>query len=82
MRRPLLRESANEYRRRWQAVHDADIQEIRQTPLEVKLRQLSVLVGSASLFPEQPDLSPQESEVLHRWNRLRIHYGNPSSRRN
>jgi hypothetical protein len=33
MPRHLLRETAAENRRRWQAVHEAEIEEIRQTPL-------------------------------------------------
>ena len=75
----LLKEAAAEYRRRWQAVHEAEIDEIRQTPLTTKLRQLSVLVESRNLFPAEPDFPPQDAEVLDRRNRIRRYYGDSSS---
>lgn len=81
MPRQLLKESAIEYQRRWQAVRDAEIDEIRQTPVAAKLRQLSLLVGSGNLFPAQPDFTPQDIEVLNRWNRIRRYYAVSSSRR-
>jgi len=77
----LLKEAAAEYRRRWQAVHEAEIDEIRQTPLTTKLRQLSVLVESRNLFAAEPDVPPQDAEVLDRWNRIRRYYGDSSSPR-
>jgi hypothetical protein len=77
----LLKEAAAEYRRRWQAVHEAEIDEIRQTPLTTKLRQLSVLIESRNLFATEPDFPPQDAEVLDRWNRIRRHYGDSSSPR-
>ena len=77
----LLKETAVEYRRRWQAVHEAEIEEIAQTPLATKLRQLSLLVESRNLFATKPDFAPQDAEVLDRWNRLRRYYGHSSSQR-
>ena len=76
----LLEETAIEYKRRWQAVHEAEIDEIRQTPLTTKLRQLSLLVGSGNLFPAQPDRAAQDAEVRDRWNRIRRYYGDSSMR--
>jgi hypothetical protein len=77
----LLKETAVEYRRRWQAVHEAEIEEIGQTPLATKLRQLSLLVESGNLFATKPDFPPQDAEVLDRWNRIRRYYGDSSSQR-
>jgi hypothetical protein len=77
----LLKETAEEYRRRWQAVHEAEIEEIEQTPLATKLRQLSLLVESRNLFATKPDFSPEDAEVLDRWNRIRRYYGDSSSQR-
>jgi hypothetical protein len=71
----LLRETAVEYQRRWQEVYEAEIEEIMETPLAAKFRQLSVLVGSGKLFPWGPDFTPEDAEALNRWNQLRRHYG-------
>ena len=76
----LLKETAVEYRRRWQAIHEAEIDEIRQTPLTTKLRQLSLLIESRNLFATEPDFAPQDAEALDRWNRIRRYYGDSSSR--
>jgi len=78
MSRRFLKDTAIEYQCRWQAVHGAEIDEIRQTPVATKLRQLSLLIGSRNLFPP---LAPQDIEVLDRWNRLRTIYGDTSSKR-
>lgn len=80
MTKLLIKEAAIEYQQRWRAVHEAEIEEIRQTPLAAKLRQLSLLVGSGNLFPPQPDLTPRDIEVLNRWNQLRMHYGDSPSK--
>ena len=77
----LLKETAVEYRRRWQAAHEAEIEEIRQTPLATKLRQLSVLVESGNLFATESDFALQDAEVLDRWNRIRRYYGDSSPQR-
>jgi hypothetical protein len=58
MTKLLVKEPAIEYQQRWRAAHEAEIEEIRQTTLAAKLRQLSLLVGSGSLLPPQPDLTP------------------------
>ena len=76
----LLKETAVEYRRRWQAVHEADVEEIRQTPLTIKLRQLSLLIESRNLFATEPDFTALDAEALDRWNRIRRYYGDSSSR--
>jgi hypothetical protein len=81
MSKLLPKEAAIEYQRRWQAVHEAEVDEMRQTPLAVKFRQLSVLVGSRTLFAVPPSWSVEDTEVLDRWNRLRTHYGNLSPER-
>ena len=79
MRGHLLNETAAEYRRRWQAVHEAEIDEIRQTPLATKLRQLSLLVESTNMLATETDFAPQDAEALDRWNRIRRYYGDSSS---
>ena len=77
----LLKETAVEYRRRWQAVHEAEIEEIGQTPLATKLRQLFLLVESGNLFATKPDFAPEDAEVLDRWNRIRRYYADSPSQR-
>jgi hypothetical protein len=80
MTKLLIKEAAIEYQRRWRAVHEAEIEEIRRTALATRLRQLSVLMESSNLFPIPPHYASQDIEALNRWNWLRRHYGKvPSS---
>lgn len=61
---------ARAWRARWKAMRQAEIAELRATPLSVKLRQLDALMASASLFPRTASEDHEEQTVRSRWIRL------------
>ena len=70
----LTRVQAESYRRRWAAVDAVDLEELRTTPIDVKLRQLAGLMASARapgwIQPDRVD----DQEVRDRWQALRRAY--------
>ena len=74
-RRSMTKVEAQAWKRRWEAVNAAEIEELRRTPFEVKLRQLASLMASVDGMGWREALVSQNAEVLQRWNKLRRHYG-------
>lgn len=71
----ITKEEALEYKRRWEAVNEAEILELRKTTVPQRLQQLLTLMASGKVFIVQPDtLHAEEIEVRRRWNRLRKAY--------
>ena len=64
-------EDARQYLERWKLVEEREIIELRNTPIEIKARQLSALMASRDLFREDPDRERGVREVQARWARLR-----------
>jgi len=64
-------EQAREYLDRWRLVREAELEELRSTSMEMKLRQLSVLMASHDLFPPDPAREGLAAEVRDRWARIR-----------
>lgn len=56
---------------RWKLVNQAAIEELRATPLEVKIRQLAVLMDSVEELSWREALREGEEQVRARWIRLR-----------
>jgi len=56
---------------RWKEVAQAEITELRQLPVEVKLRQLDALAQSASLF-EWSSIDEEDDRVRELWVMLRL----------
>lgn len=56
---------------RWKSINEAEIEESRRTPVEVKLRQLDSLMRSVDALGWRKGLEEGEAEVRERWNRLR-----------
>ena len=52
-------------------MNDAEQEELRNTPVEVKFRQLASLMASAQALGWTEDLAGEEAEVRERWARLR-----------
>ena len=71
----MTKTQAQAFRQRWQMVNDAECEELRRTPPELKLRQLDALFALAGQLGWMPALSAEEAEVRERWNRLRKAYG-------
>jgi hypothetical protein len=60
---------------RWQRVNEAERDELRNTPLEVKLRQLAALMASVDQLGWREGLAAEETQARDRWKRLRRAYG-------
>lgn len=70
----MVKMSAKEvqaYLARWRLVRDVEAAELRRTPMDTKLQQLTALVASRALFEPEPDRDLQVREVRERWARLR-----------
>ena len=50
--------------------NDFEVEELRQTPIELKLRQLWVLMTSAHLLDDGQQREAEAAEVRARWARL------------
>ncbi len=74
MARPLTKAEARAFRERWRRVNAREAEELRSTPLEVKLQQFNTLLGWAHQLGWAEALSEGEAEVRERWARLRKAY--------
>ena len=61
----ITKQEAHDFKERWKFVNDFIAHEIRNTPAEIKLQQLSVLfiIGQ----PRSPAFLAEEQEVRNRW---------------
>jgi hypothetical protein len=59
------------YLERWKLVEEREIAELRNTPIEIKARQLAALMASRNPFRKDPDRERGTREVQARWARLR-----------
>lgn len=64
-------EDAHAYFQRWTVVNAAEIEELRRTPMEKKLQQLSSLMASRDLFTTDSRREQGIEDVRSRWARLR-----------
>ena len=67
----ITRAQAQAYLKRWAEVEAFEAEELRRTPMEVKLRQLSALMASRSLFPADPTREKGVKQVRRHWAKLR-----------
>ncbi len=73
-KKQLTKKDADAFRKRWELVNTAEIEELRRTSVTKKLQQLSSLMLSVKELNWQEPLSEGEAEVRERWNRLRVAY--------
>ena len=73
-KKQLTREDADAFRKHWELVNTAEIEELRRTSVAKKLQQLSSLMLSVKELDWQEPLSEGVAEVRERWNRLRMAY--------
>ena len=59
------------YVKRWRLVNEYERSELRRTPISHKLRQLSILMASAAIFPRAETSSADDEKTWERWNLLR-----------
>ena len=70
----LIKDQVLAYRKRWQLVNDAEIEELRNTSLAAKLRKTAVLMASAHAMGWHDALESDEVTVWERWQKLREKY--------
>jgi hypothetical protein len=56
---------------RWKMVRESGADELRNSSMETRMRQLSALVGSRRLFNVDADRERRVTEVRERWARIR-----------
>jgi hypothetical protein len=69
-------EDVQAWAERWKEVARAEVAELRQLPVEVKLRQLDALAQSASLFEWMPT-DDEDERLRELWATLRRRSGIP-----
>lgn len=67
----ITSEQARSYLNRWKLVREIETLELRNASLEVKARQLVVLMASRGLFGEDPQREKEIAVVRQRWARIR-----------
>ena len=70
----LTKEEADAFKKRWEVVNTAEIEELRRTPISKKMQQLASFMLSVKELDWHKALSEGESELRERWNRLRMAY--------
>ncbi len=71
MAQAITKAEARAFRQRWRLVNAREVEELRSTPLEVKLQQFNTLLAWAHQFGWAEALREGEAEVRERWARLR-----------
>jgi len=64
-------EEARDYLDRWALVQAVELEELRRTPMDTKLRQLASLMASREQFTEDPTRENDVQEVRRRWAQLK-----------
>ncbi|MCP4592045.1 MAG: hypothetical protein GY842_15020 [bacterium] len=67
----LTKADAEDFRRRWELVNEAEHTELRATPYDVKLRQIAALMASVRALGWHDQLASEEDQARQRWTRLR-----------
>jgi hypothetical protein len=68
-------EEARAFAKRWQAVNEFELNELRSTSAELKFQQLCSLWASVSAFGWTEALAREEGIARERWAALRRVYG-------
>jgi hypothetical protein len=64
-------EEARDYLDRWALVQAVELEELRRTPMDTKLRQLASLMASREQFTEDLTRENDVQEVRRRWAQLK-----------
>ena len=73
-KRKIAKSAARAFQRRWSLVNEAEREELRTAPAELKFRQLEALMSAAGLLGRGRLFPEDEAEVRERWQRLRKGY--------
>lgn len=71
----MTKEEALAFKERWRLVNEFINEEIRQTPLSVKLQQFASMVQFARAMGWEEKLSQDDAEARAKWLRLQTAYG-------
>ena len=71
MAEPITPEQAAAYVERWRLVREFEREELRRTPLAVKLHQVEVLAEMAEALGWREALEADDERVRELWRRLR-----------
>jgi hypothetical protein len=72
--RPMTTEDGRAFKRRWQLVNQMEIEELRQSAAETRLRQFFTLQSWTRSFGWQSALEEGLDEVRRRWALIRKRY--------
>lgn len=64
-------EDARNYLDRWKLVREVQTSELRGTSMEIKARQLAVLMASRDLFSKDQTRDQEIAAVRARWTKIR-----------
>ncbi len=67
----MIKEDILQYKERWRLANEAITEDLRHTPVEVKLRQLAVMFEAAHSLGWSDRLRQGEEDVRQRWRLLR-----------
>ena len=68
---PISKSDAQAYFNRWSMVRDAERDQLKITPMEIKVKQLASLMESRTLFGDDAKREQEVLEVRSRWALLR-----------
>ncbi len=71
----MTKDEARQFTERWRLVNEFVAEEVRHTPPDVKLRQLSVLYAAGRTLGWTEKLKTGEEEVRERWRELKEKLG-------
>ena len=75
MKLKITKEQANAYKKRWELINKAEIQELRNATFTQKMHQIQSLMASINTIDGWSNtLSKDEDIVRERWNKLRKVY--------
>ena len=63
------------WRNRWKLMYERDAEDLRQTPMDIKLKQLAALMGSVDVFHARESLEADDGIGYDRWRKFRTAYG-------
>jgi hypothetical protein len=74
MKNRITKLEARAFKTRWKIVNKAEREELRDTPVIEKFKQLVALMSSAKELGWTKALVAEDKEVRGRWNKLRKYY--------
>ncbi len=67
----MTKEEALAYRAKWQLISEIEEQELRNAPLELKVKQLAAMMEAVEAFGWAEALAAEVEDVRRRWIRLK-----------